>query len=88
MLPLKQSSLSEKKNTLVMIDKNKKKVWIRAPKVPLEGFGAALGKISGQLDFAYSTVFLRDLLKRDITSFSLEIFTAGQEPTELNNCLT
>lgn len=87
-LPLKRSSLSEKKNPLVIVDKSKKKVWVRAPKVPLEGFGAALGKVSGQLDFAYSTAFLRDLLKRDITSFSLETFTAGQEPAEFNQYLT
>jgi len=86
-LPLKQSSLSEKKNALVMIDKGKKKVWVRTPKVPLEGFGAALGKVSGQLDFAYSTTFLRDLLKKDIASFSLETFTAGQEPAEFNQHL-
>lgn len=88
LLPLKRSSLSEKKNPLVMVDKNKKKVWIRTPKVPLEGLGAALGKVSGQLDFAYSAIFLRDLLKRDIASFTLETFTTGQEPAEFNQNLT
>jgi hypothetical protein len=71
-----------------MIDKNNKKVWIRTPKVPLEGLGAALGKVSGQLDFAHSTIFLKDLLKRGIESFALETFTAGQEPQGFTQHLT
>jgi len=86
-MPLKRDALSEKKNPLVLVDRPNRKVLIRHPKVMLEGFGSAVGKVSGRLDFAYSTVFLKDLLKRDIGSFKLEVFKAGEEPEDFKHYL-
>jgi len=88
LLPPKRDALSEKKNPLVLVDRPNRRVLIRHPKLMLEGLGVAVGKVSGRLDFAYSTAFLRDLLKRGIEGFTLEVFTAGQEPTDFKQCLT
>jgi hypothetical protein len=86
-LPLNKDALSEKKNPLVLVDRQNHKVLIRHPKIMLEGFGSTVGKVSGRLDLAYSTTFLRDLLKRDIASFDLEIFKAGEEPDNFKHHL-
>lgn len=87
LMPLKREALSKKKNPLVMVDRPNRKVLIRHPKIMLEGFGSKVGQVSGRLDFAYGAPFLGDLLKRDVGSFDLEVFKAGEEPDDFKRHL-
>jgi hypothetical protein len=85
LLPVNRDSLL--KGVVALIDNTKKKVWVHIPiKEPDQGAAHKLLRsalsVAGSMEDNYSPIFLRDLLKRDIESFSFEkVFLEKESPS-------
>jgi hypothetical protein len=67
----------------VVVDKTRRNLWVHTPKDRVaRGVGKFFGTIAGSIEDPLSPRYLRDLLKRDIESFTLEKIYAGEEPQE------
>lgn len=84
LLPVNRDSLL--KGVVALIDNTKKKVWVHIPiKEPDQGVAHKLLRsalsVAGSMEDNYSPIFLRDLLKRNIESFSFEkMFLEKESP--------
>lgn len=83
-IPVSRDSIISGRVT-VTIDNANQKVWAHAETKKsgfLAGFAKLMGGIAGSMEDVFSARYLRDLLKRDIESLSVEKIWAGEEPQE------
>jgi hypothetical protein len=83
-IPISRDSIIGGRITVTIDDANQK-VWVHAATKKsgfLTGLAKVVGGIAGSMEDIFSPRYLRDLLKRDIESFSVEKIWAGEEPSE------
>jgi len=67
----------------VVVDKTRRNLWVHTTKDRVaRGVGKFFGTVAGSIEDPLSSRYLRDLLKRDVESFTLEKIYSGEEPQE------